>query len=382
MAGKNTFTYEVSNKESESPEIKIYGYIGTWDEVDYTRFQETFRNLVKNNNNLTMRLHCGGGWVMEGLAVYDLIRGSKCKVHVIVEGMAASMGSVLALAGDTIEMTENAFFMMHEVTAGAVGGKASLESALELRNQAQERISKIYKERTTATDETINEWFNNGKDNWLDADECLKIKLCDAIIKPTKKRKLDNVAAIANKTPMEAWETLSNTLEVEPKNPKMKKQLVTMLLAAGLFQELSATSDDKDVANAFESVLADAKKANEYKTELENMKKENATNLVEAAIKSGKVFANEKDEWIQNATENFTMTAKVLERMSGKPDPNNKVNRQAPPNPTDPDQPEIMNGREAWDFDKWQKEDPKGLAKLEDDYPDAFETLFNKKFNK
>ena len=244
MSQKNTFTYEVTNKTSGEPEIKIYGYIGTWEDVDYKKFQSTFRDLVRDNSKITMRLHCGGGSVLEGLAVYDLIRGSQCTVHVIVEGMAASMGSVLALAGDTIEMTENAFFMMHEVSAGAWGGKSALESALKLRDQAQERIAKIYKERTTATEETINDWFNNGKDNWLDADECLKIKLCDGIIKPTKKRKLENVA-ISNKTPMEAWETLSDTIseqEVKPKNPKMKKQLVNMLLAAGLFQELTANS--------------------------------------------------------------------------------------------------------------------------------------------
>ena len=86
----------------------IYGYIGPWDEFDYPRFQNAFRDIIKENEEMTMRIHCGGGSVFEGLAIYDLIRSSTCKVNVIVEGMAASMGGVLALAGDTISMTYDA----------------------------------------------------------------------------------------------------------------------------------------------------------------------------------------------------------------------------------------------------------------------------------
>lgn len=386
MSKKNTLTYEVINKDSGTPEIKVYGYIGTWDEVDYNRFQDTFRNLVKDNKNLTMRLHCGGGSVIEGFAIYDLIRGSQCKVHCIVEGMAASMGSVLALSGDTIEMTENAFFMMHAVTAGAWGDKNALDSTRDLIEKSETRLKAIYKERTTAEEATINDWFNNGKDNWLDAQECLKIKLCDRIITPTKKRKLENITALAAKTPMEAWEALNAVEEptnIQNKNTTiMKQNLVTAMVAAGFCKELTANSGDVEVQNAFTEVIAKAQKAEQYKTELENMKKENATTLVEAAIKAGKIFANEKDEWIRNATDNFTMTSKALERMVGKPNPNNGLNRETPKTPEDPDQPEMMKGREDWTFDKWQTEDPKGLGKLEELHPEAFEKLFNQKFNR
>ena len=384
---QNSFNYEVTNKESGSAEIKVYGYIGPWDEVDYKRFQQTFRNIVKENKNMTMRLHCGGGSVLEGLAVYDLIRGSECKVHVIVEGMAASMGSILALAGDTIEMTENAFFMMHEVKAGSYGGKAAMEGALELRNQAEERISKIYKERTTASEETIAAWFNNGKDNWLDAETCLDIKLCDTIIKPKKQRKLDNKVAITNKTPMEAWETLANTIVVpseksnqKPKNIAMKAQLVNMLVASGI-ENLTASSTDEDVNIAFQTVINKAKKADDYKQQLDNFKLENAKAIIDPAVAAGKILAPEKDSWLEMATERPEVARQAIERMVGKPDPNASVARQPRTVTEDPNQPEMLKGREDWSFTKWQEKDPEGLMKLEASHPDAFEKLFNSKSN-
>ncbi|MDN4015308.1 hypothetical protein QX233_22930, partial [Chryseobacterium gambrini] len=69
---KKPFHYELKNQVSGSAEIRMYGYIGKYDEFDYKRFQQVFRDALQNNSDLTIRMHCGGGSVYEGLAIYDL----------------------------------------------------------------------------------------------------------------------------------------------------------------------------------------------------------------------------------------------------------------------------------------------------------------------
>jgi len=334
-----------------------------------------------------MRVHCGGGSVFEGLAIYDLLRASNCKVHVIVEGMAASMGGIIALAGDTIEMTESAFFMMHAVKGGGHGDKKHISGQIELMEICEKRISAIFAERTTATTEIISDWFNNGKDNWLSAEECIDIKLADKIIKPSKKRKDTGAqASITNKTEMEAWELLNKDVNLPQKSntnnksKQMKKQLVSMLMLSGLLSNsISEDTSERELEGELAKVIAKAKSADALGTQLEDLNNATATSLVENAVKTGKIMAAEKEEWLKDAKANPGMAARAFERMAGKPNPNNGLDRQPKDEGEAPH--ELLKNRKEWDFEKWQQEDPKGLAKLNDEAEESWKELFNKKHN-
>lgn len=212
---KKPFHYELRNQASGGSEIRLYGYIGKYDEFDYKRFQQVFRDALESSGDLTIRMHCGGGSVYEGLAIYDLILGAQGHTKVIVEGMAASMGGVIALAADEIEMNENAFFMMHAVTAGCFGNKNDFKNGIQQIESCEERLGKIFQERTKADPETIKNWFDSGQDHWLDSGKCMELGICDSVIKPSKKRKnQQQTENIINKTPEEAFESF--TLPEEP----------------------------------------------------------------------------------------------------------------------------------------------------------------------
>ncbi len=383
---QNTFKYELNNSTANNAEIYIYGYIGEWEEVDYPRFQKMFRDSLAKYKELTIRIHSGGGSVSEGLAIYDLIRGSETKVTVVVEGMAASMASVIALAGDTIKMTENAFFMMHAVTGGAWGNKAELIARAEQMGQCETRLQTIYKERTTADEATIQDWFTNGKDNWLDSNQCLDIKVCDEVIKPTKTRNIDT-KNIVNKTPEYAWAEMLKGLQnrqntdINKHTDNMnKQQLVASLIAMGLAGDLTASSDDAAVQKQLETVFAKAKEADQFKNELKTFKEAQAKVLINAAVKDGKIQANEKEEWLRDATDKYELVAKSLARMSGKPDLNGRTKRGTPP--VDTGRHELFNGREDWTFADWQNKAPKDLERVEDEAPEEFENLFNQQYDK
>ncbi|WP_185673576.1 hypothetical protein, partial [Elizabethkingia meningoseptica] len=78
------------------------------------------------------------------------------------------------------------------------------------------------------------------------------------------------------------------------------------------------------------------------------------------------------------AIKNYTLVAKSLERMSGKPDPNSQLERQK--TIVDTGRHELLNGREKWSFSDWQEKDPKGLERLNEEAEVEFEKLFNAEY--
>lgn len=375
---RQKFHYQINNT-AENSEILIYGYIGQWDEVDYKGFQDTFRSLLKQNKNVTVRIHSGGGSVYEGLAIYDLMRSSDAHIEVIVEGMAASMASVLALGGDTIKMTENAFFMMHAPSGGYWGQKEGFKSYIQQLETCENRLKEIYKERTQAGDEIIESWMKPNVDTWLDATQCLEMNICDEVLTPIKKRTFET-QDLSGKSIEEIFAAYQGEIPTNAnsknQNIIMKEQILTMLALAGIAHTLTASSTEEDFAKKLEGIFADAKKANSLQEQLTAIQRKDAEALVAQALRDGKIKPDEKQEWIQNALDYPELTKKSLDRMAGIVDVNAGLSKQPP---SVEGQHESLKNRADWDFAKWQKEDPKGLQKLSEEAPEAFKELFNKK---
>lgn len=383
---KHPFTYELKNATTGTAEIQIYGYIGKWDEVDYPRFQKIFRDTLASNKQVTLRIHSGGGSVHEGLAIYDLIRSSDAQVTVIVEGMAASMASIIALAGDTIQMTENAFFMMHAVSGGCWGNKSEMQSYIEQIEGCEQRLKNIYKERTNADEATINNWLDSGQDYWLDSAKCLELSICDEVIKPTKTRNLDK-QNVYNKTPEQAWQSIAACLSENPIINKtdvtMKKESLFLMLATfGMAGTLTATSGDEDFQKQLEAVLAKAKKADELQAQISALKLQEVEKVkaqIAQAVTVGKIPGSEKAQWEKDAEASPEMVMRILGKLPAMPNPNASLQRE---NKGVEASHELLKGRENWTFSQWQEKDPKGLMRLEKEAKDEFEKLFNQEYNK
>lgn len=384
---KYPFTYELKNATTGTAEIQIYGYIGKWDEVDYPRFQKIFRDTLASNKQVTLRIHSGGGSVYEGLAIYDLIRSSETQVTVIVEGMAASMASIIALAGDTIQMTENAFFMMHAVSGGCWGNKNDLQNYIDQLEGCEQRLKNIYKERTNADQATINNWLDSGQDHWLDSDKCLELSICDEVIKPTKTRHLDK-QNVYNKTPEQAWQSIAACLSETPITSKiidetMKKESLFLMLATfGLAGTLTATSGDEDFQKHLETVLGKAKKADELQAQISALRVQEVEKVkaqIAQAVAAGKIPGSEKAQWEKDAEANPEMVARVLGKLPDMPNPNAALRRE---NKSVDASHELLKGRESWTFSQWQEKDPEGLMKLEKEAKDEFDKLFNQEYKK
>lgn len=380
---REKFRFEVKNQSDNNSEILIYGYIGKWEDVDYKGFRNSFQKILSTNKDVTVRIHSGGGSVYEGLAIYDLMRSSDSNITVIVEGMAASMASIIALGGDVIKMTENAFFMMHAPSMGSWGDKSVLQSSYNQLVQCEDRLMAIYKERTKAEESLIADWMKPNNDTWVDSTKCLELSICDEVIKPSKERTFQaNPEDIKNKTPEEIFAAYEGPIPSEIINQnkvKMKNRIISMLAVAGIVNTLTATSDDADFEKVLGDIIAKAGRAETAEAKLKAFQSTNAKILIDKAVEEGKITAAEKEEWLKDAEDNYEFAAKAISKMSGKPDPNAIIRKDGKEEPSNI---EMLKGREDWDFDKWQKEDATGLQNLEDKHPDEFEKLFNAKFKK
>ena len=103
------------------------------------------------------------------MAIYNAIRRHKAKVTTYIDGLAASMGSVIALAGDTVKMAENAYYMIHNPWGGCYGEAKDMRKYADQLDTMKDQLANIYQAKTGLDREVIlaamdNETWYTGKD--------------------------------------------------------------------------------------------------------------------------------------------------------------------------------------------------------------------------
>ena len=135
--------YSIKNiAKSQMTEVMIYDEIGNFG-VDAKSFINEIKQ-IPNDTSVLLRINSPGGSVIDGLAIYDAISRMPQKVTARIEGIAASMASVIALAADEVIMSENSLYMIHNVWGGEVGDSDDLRKAADLMDKMGERLINIY----------------------------------------------------------------------------------------------------------------------------------------------------------------------------------------------------------------------------------------------
>ena len=114
-------------------ELLLYGTVGAswWDEEFFTA-REVREFLASASGPVTVRINSGGGLATEGQAIYTALRAYDGPVDVVVEGIAASAASLIAMAGDTITMSNGALMMIHDPAQWAGDGRGTEDDHLRL----------------------------------------------------------------------------------------------------------------------------------------------------------------------------------------------------------------------------------------------------------
>lgn len=167
--------------ELEVAELKIYDTIGDdgWGGgITTNDIEEQLNNA--NGKPLNIYINSYGGEVFEGFAIYNILKRYSGFKTVYVDGIAASIASVIALCGDKVIMNQASMFMIHNASGCCIGNAEDMKKVIQALEQINEVIKDVYKSKTKLDDDKLTELMD--KETFITAQECLDYGFCDEIM--------------------------------------------------------------------------------------------------------------------------------------------------------------------------------------------------------
>lgn len=307
---------------ADKTEIDIIGAIGE-DWFGEGNTLETVRNqFTEITNDITVNISSLGGDLIHALAIHDLFKMSNAKVTVNVIGSTASAGTIIAMGGDEIKISENSLFLGHKASLMAWGNADDLRNAADDLDKFDSRIIAIYKKKTKKTKAEIENWLK--EDKWITAEEAKAFGLVDEIYKP---KKVLNSAELAELSKIH--ELPQNFIQMDNNDKSLKE---TILNAIGFKSDEQIKIENetlKTKVTELEGKVVEVQNAATLTSEIETLKGEITNKATE--LDSLKAELETAKTEIQNkATEIERLKANGL-----APNPN------PDPNPTG--EPKILN---------------------------------------
>lgn len=211
--------------------LMLYGIIGDWwDDLDAASVINQV--MSASDDTIKVRIHSQGGSVVDGLAIYNALKNCGKPVEVTIDCLAASIATVVALAGTTRRMPKNAYQFVHQAWDYAEGNADDLRKHAETLDMWTNEVAGIYAEHSNISED---EWKAlMASDTWLNSDTCLEYGLATEI--------LGEVTAVAHHNfdiknnapdPVKALMQLPITAAASAANPKEEPDMPRMNQNAG-----------------------------------------------------------------------------------------------------------------------------------------------------
>jgi len=159
----------------ESTEIELYDEIGYWG-VTAKGFRA---RLKETSGDIVLRLNSPGGDVFDGIAIYNDLLAYDGKVRVEVSGMAASVASIIAMAGDEIVMAENSFMMIHNAWTVSIGNRHDFSDVAAVLTKIDDAMARTYAAQTKTGIRDIKRMMDD--ETWLSAKEAVEAGFASAV---------------------------------------------------------------------------------------------------------------------------------------------------------------------------------------------------------
>jgi len=163
---KATCWFEIRNAKEDSADLYIYDVVGdSWTGNDAATFVKALAGLKKKKINC--RINSPGGSVFDGVAIYNALRNHEGGVTTYIDGLAASIASVIALAGDKVVMADSAMMMIHNPWTLAMGDAGEMRKTADVLDQIKETLINAYAAKTGKEREVIA--ADMEKETWFTA---------------------------------------------------------------------------------------------------------------------------------------------------------------------------------------------------------------------
>lgn len=166
----------IRNLSETETEISLYNYIG----IGGITADDFVRELGEiKAHKISLRINSPGGFVDDGIAIYNAIRRHKAEVTAYVDGIAASAASFIAMAADRVVMSPHSQMMIHDAQGFAMGGPDTVAKLHEILTLYSNNIASIYADRAGGT---VDEWRARMRDEtWISDEHAVSMGLADSI---------------------------------------------------------------------------------------------------------------------------------------------------------------------------------------------------------
>jgi ATP-dependent Clp endopeptidase proteolytic subunit ClpP len=178
LPGNPWYSMEAEEGGDEA-EISIFDEIGGWFGLSVQKFKKDF-DAVRGKKRIRLLLNSPGGDVFDGMAIYNILAGEREKLEVHVLGIAASMASVIALAGRELVMGRGSYLMIHNPWGSCIGDAAEMQKMADVLGKIAGQMAKIYAGKCNLTREEVLAAM--AEETWYTADEAMEKGLADSVV--------------------------------------------------------------------------------------------------------------------------------------------------------------------------------------------------------
>lgn len=215
----------IKNQTDSSADLFFYGDIvsETWQSEWYEEDMapgdvKEFLDQLDGTENINIHINSGGGSVFGGIAIYNMLRRNNAHKTVYVDGLAASIASVIMMAGDEIVMPKNATVMIHKPSASyffTTKNADDLRKDAESLDTCQEAIMQTYMTKAKVYKEEIEQKVND--ETWLTGEEAAELF-------DIKVEEANDAVACAGSSMFFCYKNVPTSLTAQGKNAKKKDE--------------------------------------------------------------------------------------------------------------------------------------------------------------
>jgi len=263
--------YKINNKSETEAEVLIYEEIDAYWGMGAKSFISQLKSLKQKD--VTVRINSAGGSVFDGIAIYNVIKDSDKNITVKIDGLAASIASVIAMAGKKVIMADNAMMMIHNPWNGIWGDAEDMRSMAELLDKIKETIITSYKNKTGLEESVISKMMD--EETWMTAKEAKEFGFIDEIGSEIKIAARIDISQYNFKNKAKYQQTQGVNME----------EILKALGAQTMDEALAKLKDLKEKVNQVETM----------QNKINEMDKERRGNIVNLAIANKKFLPSQKE---------------------------------------------------------------------------------------
>jgi ATP-dependent protease ClpP protease subunit len=199
--------------QAKGAEIVIYDEIGAFG-IPAKTFLDELKALGPVAE-LTVRINSPGGSVFDGVAIYNALKRHDASITVWIDGIAASIASMIAMAGDEVVMPENAMLVLHDPSGLVAGTASEMRATADALDKMAASMVAAYRDKSGRDDAEIEALM--AAETWLSAEEAVARGLADRVAQPVKMAAHFDLSRFHNPPPQLAAILTSST----PKEDEM-----------------------------------------------------------------------------------------------------------------------------------------------------------------